>query len=657
MSQNIKKSFVTNSKQTTYNAVPGTVGGELNAQQLEVVRTIDGPVLVVAGAGSGKTRVIEYRVLHFIQSGIQPENILLLTFTKKAAQQMLSRASRHDVRCGLVHGGTFHSFAYRILKKYSVQSGLGEFFIIDESDAEEAINICSAKFDTNGKDKRFPRKDTLRKVFSMVVNKNMSVEDILDKEYPQFLKYSFQVEAISQEYKKYKKSKGYLDYDDLLVYLRNLLEKNNDIRKELSEQYKYIMVDEYQDTNKLQSDITYFLARDHKNIMIVGDDAQSIYGFRGASHENIMDFPERFPGCKIIKLETNYRSHQPILDVANAVLKNMKNKYSKELYSYNKEHGDRPELLFFTNTNAEAGWMARKVKSMAAEGMDLKYQAVLFRYAYISIPLQLELNRLRIPFQLFGGMKFYETAHVKDVLAYLKALVNFKDELSWLRMLTLLEGIGPKTASGIVKDINNANNFDEAVKSILCSANRKKSYSTALFELVNFLKTAQAAEGSVSEQFEALLEYYNPIMQYKFDDARDRMNDLKVIKRISADYKSTPDFLADFALDSPDKGAFSGHENMLTLSTIHSAKGLEWDVVFLMGLVEGVLPVSFSLDDEDSIEEEHRLFYVGITRAKKHLFLCAHYEGTMMGQSQFNRISRFVDSENVLSKVKQEAVY
>jgi len=629
---------------------------ELNAQQLEVVRTINGPVLVVAGAGSGKTRVIEYRVLHFVQNNIPPHNILLLTFTKKAAQQMLTRAAGHDERCKFVEGGTFHAFAYRILKRYSGRAGFDEFFIIDGADAEDAINICLSKSAIAGKEKRFPRKDTLRKVFSMSVNKNMSIEDVLEKEYPAFLRYSFEIEKLKGDYAKYKAGKNYFDYDDLLVRLAALLEKNEGIRNELSERYKYIMVDEYQDTNKLQADITYYLAKKHNNIMAVGDDAQSIYGFRGASHENIMEFPSKFPGCKIIKLETNYRSEQPILDVANAVLNNMKNKYSKALYSTRKSHADMPNLLFFTNINTEAEWIARHVKELNLDGVDFKNQAVLFRYAYISIPLQIELNRRGIPFQVFGGLKFYETAHVKDVFAHFKILVNYKDELSWARALTLIEGVGPKTAEKIIKEINSAQDLAGALERICSYADKKHSYSKGLLELAIIFKEMSACDSGIEKQFQALLEYYYPLLNDKFDDAIDRMNDLKVIKKITSDYESIADFLADFALETPDRPVSGANNNALTLSTIHSAKGLEWEAVYLMGLVEGVLPVSFSLNDENSIEEEHRLFYVGLTRAKSKLYLSAHYEGTFMGQSQFHKISRFLDSENVLSKLNQEAL-
>lgn len=626
----------------------------LNPSQLEVVRVINGALLVIAGAGSGKTRVIEYRVLHFIRNNIPPESILLLTFTRKAAQQMLYRAARHDLRCSYVEGGTFHSFAYRILKRYACRLGFDEFFILDELDAEEAIQVCLDKTGFSGKEKKFPRKDTLRKILSMSVNKNMPIEEILENEYPGFSEYCPEIERIKEGYIQYKISKKYLDYDDLLVYLRELLSKNEDIRSVLSEKYKYIMVDEYQDTNKLQADITYFLGSSHHNVMAVGDDAQSIYGFRGASHENIMDFPRRFSGCRIIKLEANYRSSQSILDVANAVLKDMKSKYSKTLHSASEKQGDKPQLLFFKDNNNEAEWIASKIEEVRNEGVSFSQQAVLFRSAYISIPLQMELRRRNIPYQVFGGMKFYETAHVKDLLSHLKVVLNNTDELSWNRVLMLIGGIGSKTAARIIEAVNNSSDFETAIDKFLLEKGRKHTYSKELLDLIAVLKEVSEVEDDIKKQVGILLEYYHPLLKNKFDDWGQRDNDLEALLQISSRYESLSDFLADFALDPPEKNMVEVNSPAVTLSTIHSAKGLEWECVFLIGLVEGILPVSFSLNDENGIEEEKRLFYVGLTRAMSRLFLSLHYEGANFGMNQFNKISRFLDSSEVLSKLKQD---
>ncbi|MDP3804569.1 MAG: ATP-dependent helicase, partial [Candidatus Omnitrophota bacterium] len=419
---------------------------ELNASQLAAVAATEGPLLVIAGAGSGKTRVIEYRVMNLIQHNIDPSSILLLTFTRRAAHEMLSRASRHDGRCKDVEGGTFHSFAYKTLKRYARTLGFSDSFsVLDEGDSIDAVWKCAARLKLFDGDKRFPKKDTLRSIISMSINKGVHIEEILDKEYPHFSDYVSEIEDLRKEYAKYKISKNYVDYDDLLVYLKILLADER-VRKRVAAKYHYIMVDEYQDTNALQGDIACLLAKEHSNIMVVGDDAQSIYGFRGASHKNIMEFPARFSDCKIIVLEENYRSTQAILDVANSALEGMANKYSKCLVSARGKSGKRPKMLFFKDAYEEAECIAESIKNIEDGGLGLNSQAVLFRSAYISIPLQAELARRNIPYQVFGGLRFYETAHVKDVMAHLRVVANSKDELSWARLLMLIDGIGPKRA-------------------------------------------------------------------------------------------------------------------------------------------------------------------------------------------------------------------
>jgi len=636
----------------------------LNPSQFAAVTTIKGPVLVIAGAGSGKTRVIEYRVLYLMQNGISPESVLLLTFTRRAAREMLERAGKHDPRCKDVEGGTFHSFALKTLKRYAKTIGFPDSFsILDEGDAEEAIHRCCTKLSFFERNERFPRKDTLRNIISISINKGISIEKVLEKEYPYFLQYTLDIEKLRDEYVKYKLDKNYLDYDDLLIYLKILLEESEEIKNLLSQKYQFIMVDEYQDTNKLQGDITYLLAERHRNVMVVGDDAQSIYGFRGASHENIMEFPKKFPECKIIKLEENYRSTQSILDLSNAVLENMKNKYSKCLVAARNQIGIKPHLLFFKNSYEEAEWVASKIKELRDEGVFLSHQAVLFRSAYISIPLQAELSKRNIPYQVFGGLKFYETAHVKDMIAHLKVIVNPKDELAWNRVLMLVEGIGPKICERILEDIVIYDNFDEMITKVIQTYVDKDSrYAEGLVKLKDILKLAHNKNLNVGEQFGIVLEYYKPILQDKFDDWHLRLNDLETLRQIAGRYDSLEELLADFAIESPERGVWRvdpsvpEEEKPLTLSTIHSAKGLEWEVVFIIGLMDGVLPASFALNDDDEIEEEHRLFYVGITRAKNNLFLSLHHEGIRGGINQFNKISRFIDVPNVLSKLEQKGL-
>lgn len=635
----------------------------LNPSQYASVTTVDGPVLVIAGAGSGKTRAIEYRVLHLVETGVKPESILLLTFTRKAAHEMLSRASRHDSRCAHVEGGTFHSFAFKTLKRYAKVLGLSNLFsILDEADAREAVHKCAVRLGLIDKEKKFPKKDTLAGVISMSINKGMSITKTLEKEYPHFLEFAGDIERLRKEYTAYKIQKNYMDYDDLLIYLKMLLEID-EVRKKIAEKYRYIMVDEYQDTNALQGDIAEFLAKEHKNIMAVGDDAQSIYGFRGSSHKNIMDFPKRFSHCKIIKLEENYRSIQPILDVANSVLENMDNKYSKCLISTRAGSGEKPKLNFFKNAYDEAAWIVDQINKLRSEGVEIHHQAVLFRSAYVSIPLQGELTKNGIPYQVFGGLRFYETAHVKDVISHMKIVMNHRDEIAWHRVLTLLEGIGPKTADRITEEILPKNSIREILDNVFVGSHKADKFSKSSSRLRFFLRNAAKDNLNPGVIYDMALDYYLPIMKEKFDDWHIRTNDLEALRQISARYDSLAEFLADFAIEPPDRSVWAveptakDEEKPLVLSTIHSSKGLEWDSVFLIGLVDGVLPSSFALDDEEEIEEESRLLYVAVTRAKNKLFLSMNHEGTRGGITQFNKVSRFLDAPNILAGLDQKVIF
>ncbi len=636
---------------------------KLNPSQFEAVSTLNGAVLVIAGAGSGKTRAIEYRVLHMVESGIKPESILLLTFTRKASHEMLTRTAKHDGRCRNVEGGTFHSFAFQTLKKYAKVLGLSNLFsILDEADAEDAIHRCAGKVGLVSKDKKVPKKDTLRSIISMSINKGLSIVDILEKEYPHFIEFAKEIDNLRKEYAAYKIEKNYMDYDDLLVYLQMLL-KVDEMRKKLGERYKYVMVDEYQDTNIIQGDIAYLLAKEHGNIMAVGDDAQSIYGFRGSSHKNIMEFPKKFHSCKIIKLEENYRSTQDILDVANSVLENMDNKYSKCLIATRREEAEKPKLSFFKNVYDEASWVVNKIIELRSNGVDLHQQAILFRSAYVSIPLQAELSKHGIPYEVFGGLRFYETAHVKDLLAHMKIVLNVKDEIAWHRMLTLIEGIGPKTADKIIEDIIKRVSIDDIIEKTMCVGEKFGKSSKNLWKLKSFLKSADLSRLSPGSLYDIAFDYYLPLMKEKFDDWHIRINDLETLRQIAARYDELGDLLADFAIEPPDRSvlkveaAAKHEERPLTLSTVHSAKGLEWDTVYLISLIDGVLPSSFSLDNEEEIEEESRLFYVAVTRAKNRLYLSMSHEGFRGGISQFNKISRFIDQPNVLAGLDQKVIF
>lgn len=631
----------------------------LNEKQYEAVTTFDGPLLVIAGAGSGKTRVIEYRVSCLVESGMPPASILLLTFTRRSAQEMISRAARHDPRCQDVEGGTFHSFANKMLRIYSQYFGMSQdFTIYDEGDAEEAIHRCAVRLGFYEKKKRRPRKDALRKIIGMALNKGMPIGKVLEKYYTAFLPYEEEIKTLREKYTEYKVASQCLDYDDLLLYFKLLLDDDR-VRTQLAAKYRYVMIDEFQDTNALQGDIAYHLAEAHKNILVVGDDAQSIYAFRGSTHKNIMDFPARFPGCKIIKLEENYRSTQAILDVGNAVLDNMENKYEKCLKAVKKEYGEKPSLVYFKDAYEEAGWVAARVKEFYDQGMELSHQCILFRSSYITIPLQAELSKRNIPFAVHGGLKFYETAHVKDLIAHLKLFINPKDELAWSRVLLLVSGVGPRTVERLLEEMKGHQTLDSLIKGVLQKYKPGGKSSEGLTRLTQLLLTDPRDSGALCQ---AVIDYYDPILREKFDvDWQLRKNDLEAVAQISGRYGSIRDLLVDLAIEPPERGVKDFHDTIwerpLILSTIHSAKGLEWRNVFLIGAIDGVLPSSYSTHDDEELEEEHRLLYVAVTRARERLYILAHHDGYNNGIHTFNRLSRFIEAKNVKALLDQQVTF
>jgi DNA helicase II / ATP-dependent DNA helicase PcrA len=625
---------------------------ELNPAQLEAVESIQGPHLVIAGAGSGKTRVLVHRVAYLVEQGVAPEQILLLTFTRRSAEEMLRRASLLlDERCKKVSGGTFHSFANQILRKYAKFLELNNnFTILDQSDAEDAVNLIRTQLNFHKSEKRFPRKHAILEVISKSVNKSEELSAVLLEEYPQFIEFADEIKKIRDEYNKYKWQKSLLDYDDLLVFLKNLLTKHETVRSTLNAKYKYIMVDEYQDTNKLQAHIACLLAADQGNIMVVGDDAQSIYSFRGANFKNIIDFPAIFKGTKIITLEENYRSTQPILNLTNAVIACAKEKFEKNLYT-KKTEGEIPVFIDCPNENAQSVFVAEKILELREEGVALKDMAVLFRSGWHSNDLEIELSSRNIPFAKYGGQKFVEAAHIKDLVSYLRIVYNGHDQVSWLRVLLLIPRIGLKTANKIMEVI-----LDQPRLGQLCQKNEELK---KLFEL---LKNVDLQQDSPAEIIERFLGYYQPLLRIKYDDFNKRLNDLDSLLRIAQRYKTTEQFLVDMALEPPERmlvepKALADKEDVpLTLSTIHSAKGLEWHTVFIIYVAEGHLPSYLSLETEEQIEEERRLFYVAATRAKVNLFLLKPHldrsSGSFMdgGGAVFTQVSRFLEQGNLLGK-------
>lgn len=616
---------------------------DLNEAQLEAVKSKDGPILVIAGAGSGKTKTLTYRVARLIEDGIKPENILLLTFTKKAAAEMLSRATIVlDNRCEKVAGGTFHSFANIILRKYSKLLGLkNNFTIMDRADCEDVINHIVGQLFPK-KEKRFPKKSTLLDIYSKSINKVTPTKQIIADEFPQFAHCEDKIIKVHKAYVAYKRENSVLDYDDLLLYIKLLLENNDGLRKRLSNEYKYIMVDEYQDTNTLQADVIRLLASEHNNIMAVGDDAQSIYSFRGANYRNILDFPRLFENTKIIKLEQNYRSTQNILKLTNEIISKAKEKYTKNLFS-NIVSPQVPALICAKDTQMEADFICQRILELLDEDISLSDICVLTRNARMSYNLEIELSKRAIPFQKFGGPKFMETAHIKDVVAHLRVILNPDDVISLTRILLLLKGVGASTVNNIMPIIKG--DLKPDIK--LLPSNKSQSL-TPLFNTLGQLRdysTTKKPEEIVS----AVINYYRPILKDKYDDFSKREKDLDHFEYLSTQYSNLEDFISDLALEPPDasvEGMYkkNSDDEALTISTIHSAKGLEWDSVFIIGAVDGRFPSAYSFNSEEEMDEELRLMYVATTRAKNNLYIT--YPVDMYDYSMnmvLSKPSRFLD--------------
>jgi DNA helicase II / ATP-dependent DNA helicase PcrA len=621
----------------------------LNPSQYEAVTSTEGAYLVIAGAGTGKTRTLVYRVARLVEMGVDPKAILLLTFTRKAANEMMNRAAiLLDNRCSKINGGTFHSFANLTLRKYAKAVGLDSgFTILDQTDSEDVINLIRSQLNLTSIKKRFPKKQTINNILSYSVNTGTSVEKILEEEYPHFYEFLELILEIQKVYTSYKTKNNLLDYDDLLVYLNRFLSESSPGSKAFLSTIKYVMVDEYQDTNKLQAEIVKGLTRYNNNVMVVGDDSQSIYSFRGANFKNIMDFPSLFKDVQVIKLEENYRSTQEILNFTNHIIDGAVEKYPKFLYT-KKGSGELPAIISATNENMQSKFIVDRILELREEGVPLKDIAVLFRSSYSSFDLEIELNKANIPFQKFGGMKFIETAHVKDLLAFLRIAANPSDIVSWFRVLLLHEGIGPKTAQKILDEISSSRLTIKANSEAIVSS----KYNDRIVKLFVLLNTLYTKEALPTEKAEMVMEYYYPIFKEKYDDFNKRKKDLDIFLNITQNYKSMDSLLADMALDPPldsviDVDAEDKEDEFVTLSTIHSAKGLEWHSVFIIHAMEGFFPISQSFDDLDALEEERRLMYVASTRAKQNLYIS--YPMNIFDRERgvsFSKPSRFIADVN-----------
>jgi len=595
---------------------------ELNPSQFEAASSVNGCYLIIAGAGTGKTRTLVYRVARLIELGHDPNSILLLTFTRKAANEMMKRASMLlDDRCSKIRGGTFHSFANLTLRKYAKVIGLNSSFtILDQGDSADVINLIRSQDGFITKEKRFPNKQTLNKVFSLSVNTGKKVEEIIENDYPHFLPLLDKILEIKKIFTEYKRRNNLLDYDDLLVYLREFLFKGGPAVKALLAEIKFVMVDEYQDTNHLQSEIVKGLSQYSKNVMVVGDDSQAIYSFRGADFHNIMQFPKLFDNVKIIKLEENYRSHQSILDFANRINDAAVEKYKKDLYS-RRGSGTLPNIVAASTENLQSKFIVEKILDLREEGVPLKDIAVLFRSSFFSFDLELELAKANVPFQKFGGMKFVETAHVKDIMAFLRIAINPKDVISWYRVLLLHEGVGPKTAQRILDELATARITIKAEPD-----NQPEFKHHKLSPLFYLLYELQKKKYTPSEMVQRVYDYYWDLFKANYDDWNKRKKDLEIFQNIVENYTSVDTLLSDMAIEPiiesvVDVDATDKEEEYVTLSTIHSAKGLEWHSVFIIHAVEGYFPSKRSIESLETLEEERRLMYVASTRAKNNLFI------------------------------------
>ena len=628
---------------------------ELNEQQLAAVTAEPGPSLVIAGAGSGKTRTLTYRVAYLLEQGIPADRILLLTFTNKAAREMMRRVTDllgQELR--ELWGGTFHSMGNRILRLHANLLGYErDFTILDRDDAKHLAAACVTEAKIDVKAARFPKPEVLVDIFSKAINTNQTVPEILGTEYGYFDELAPQIEDIGKRYVARKHSTNAMDFDDLLALWLRLLREHADVREQYQRRFQFVLVDEYQDTNKLQSDLIDLLAARNKNLMVVGDDAQSIYGWRGANFANILKFPERYPGAKVYKIETNYRSTPEILSVANAAISANVNQFAKQLAPARKS-GSKPVLVTCNDSGEQAAFVAQRVLELREEGADLNQMAVLYRSHFHALELQLEFTRRGIPFSITSGMRFFEQAHIKDVAAFLKLVANPRDELSFKRLAQLLPGIGGKGADKLWNLFLSRSRGDEAQIEIgnrqsaignqsepphvgsykiatalqTCSTNVPKKAAVAWAQFVATVSQLEVGDTrkNVSRMINLVVEAgYEDYLKETFANYRSRLEDLEQLAVFAQQFESVEDFLAQLALltnvEAEDDQPATTDDEKIKLSTIHQAKGLEFDVVFVIMLCDGLFPSGRSLDSADGEEEERRLFYVAVTRARNELYL------------------------------------
>ena len=653
-------------RERTVDETPRDFTAELNTEQRAAASHGDGPLLIIAGAGTGKTRTLVYRVAHLIDRGVPPERILLLTFTRRAAHEMLSRAERLvGSASARVQGGTFHATGHRLLRHFGPEAGLArDFSIMDQGDAEDLMQLARGSLGFGRKEKRFPKKETLHYIYSRHLNTEHSVEEILEQEYPQFVEFTRDIIRIYAEYTSRKTERNLIDYDDLLLFWALMLEQAPSIADRIAGMHDHILVDEYQDTNLLQARILRGACRAHRNITVVGDDAQSVYSFRGASFRNILDFPRQFPDATIVTLEQNYRSTQPILDVTNTLISRAPERYTKNLWTQ-RFGTEAPWLVTARDEQQQTRFVVDRILELHEDGTPLREIAVLVRAGYMSADLEIELTNRKVPFEKWGGLKFLEAAHVKDVLAFLRVIENPRDEVSWYRILMLLPGIGDITARAMLAAMAERS-WDSAAFAEFEPPPRAHDAHRDLCKMLRRLSSSQRGEGGVGEDIDDIRTLYDSVLAERYDRSEPRLADLDQLHVIAAGYPNRSAFLAALALEPPSNtqdlaGSGESEDDALVISTVHSAKGKEWDAVFVIWAVDGWFPSSRSAENHEELEEERRLMYVALTRARNHLAVTypLNVYATRRGQDySIDQLSRFIDRgvrEKMQRIVPQEA--
>jgi DNA helicase II / ATP-dependent DNA helicase PcrA len=628
--------------------------GELNDQQYEAVTSGPGPALVLAGAGSGKTRTLTYRVAWLLDNGVEPASILLLTFTNKAAREMLGRvAALLPLETRAIWGGTFHSIGNRLLRRHAREIGFHPgFTIMDREDQEDMISAVVDSSGINMSGIRFPTAEVLGDVFSFALNTDRPIPQVIAEKYKRFHPLTNQIEFIQKKYEERKRFANVMDFDDLLVKNVQVLQQNSAIAEFYQRHFQFILVDEYQDTNKLQSELIDLLAIRHQSVMVVGDDAQSIYSWRGANYQNILDFPRRYPNASIYRIETNYRSVPEILALANASIGANTKQFSKTLRADRDVSEIRPVLVSLFDVNQQAAFVVQRILQLREEGVDLDSMAVLYRAHFQSLEVQLALTRSRIPFSITSGLRFFEQAHIKDVAAFMKFVINPVDEVAFKRIARLLPGVAVKTAEKLWEQLlsvpeSERGGFRTWLGQCRLGQKSAKAWQQLCYTLDEIAPERQPV--SPSQMIRIILEaVYDDYLQAKYANYEQRRDDLTSLESYARTFQDPVDFLTQLSLmATTDTESSRGSDQVsekVTLSTVHQAKGLEWRAVFVIWLADGMFPSSRSLESADAVEEERRLFYVAVTRAKDALYLTypAYWPG-VPADKRLQRPSRFLN--------------